>query len=96
MINEVYSHFNKTKREVAYADEEMPIQVYHEKAYDNEDMSALIDALPENMKTIIILRFFEDMPLEEISKITGTNLNTVKTRLYGALKKLKVMYEEAE
>lgn len=96
LLNEVYSYFNKTKREVAYADEEMPIQVYHEKAYDNEDMSALIDALPENMKTIIILRFFEDMPLEEISKITGTNLNTVKTRLYGALKKLKVMYEEAE
>ena len=96
LVNEVYAYLNKSKREIVCADEEIPVQVYHEKAYDNEDMSELIDALPENMKTIIILRFFEDMPLEEISKITGTNLNTVKTRLYGALKKLKVMYEEAE
>ncbi len=96
LLNEVYSYQNKHKREIAVSDEEMPIQVYHEKAYDNEDMSELIEKLPENMKTIIVLRFFEDMPLEEISKITGTNLNTVKTRLYSALKKLKVMYEEAE
>lgn len=97
LVNEVYAYQNKHKREIAVADEEMPVQVYNEKAYEaNDDMGALIDALPENMKTIIILRFFEDMPLEEISKITGTNLNTVKTRLYGALKKLKVMYEEAE
>ena len=96
LVNEVYAYLNKTKREVAYADEEMPVQVYHEKAYDNEDMSELIDKLPENMKTIVILRFFEDMPLDEISKITSTNLNTVKTRLYGALKKLRIMYEEAE
>ncbi len=97
LVNEVYAYQNKHKREVAVSDEEMPQQVYHEKAYEaDDDMSALIGALPENMKTIIVLRFFEDMSLEEISKITGTNLNTVKTRLYSALKKLKVMYEEAE
>ncbi len=96
LLNEVYAYLNKTKREVVLTDEEMPVQVYHEKAYDSEDMSELIEKLPENMKTIIILRFFEDMSLDEIAKITATNLNTVKTRLYSALKKLRVFYEEAE
>ncbi len=97
LLNEIYAYMKKKSREVATSDEDFPIQVYTEKAYDKDDsFDALINRLPEGQKTIIILRFFEEMSLEEISKITGTNLNTVKTRLYGALKKLKVFYKEAE
>jgi len=36
------------------------------------------------------LRFFEDLKLEEIAEITGENLNTVKTRLYRALKLMRI------
>lgn len=36
-----------------------------------------------------MLRFYEDMKLEDIARITGTNLNTVKSRLYTALGRLK-------
>jgi len=45
--------------------------------------------LPEQMKTIIILHFYEQMTLKEISQTLDVNLNTVKTRLYAALKRLK-------
>ena len=97
LVNEVYTYANKHKREISVADEDIPVGVYHEKAFEKDDsINDAINRLPEKLKTIIILRFFEDMTLEEISKITKTNLNTVKTRLYSALSKLKIYYEEAE
>lgn len=61
------------------------------------DLQEAVDQLPPTYKTIIVLRFFEDLKLEEIAEITGDNLNTVKTRLYAALRKLRVeMGEEQE
>ena len=57
------------------------------------DLYAALDKLPPDMKTIVVLRFFEDMPLGEIAEITSANLNTVKSRLYRALKYLKLDME---
>ena len=38
--------------------------------------------------------FFEDCKLEDIAQITGENLNTVKARLYRALRKLRPEAEQ--
>lgn len=54
------------------------------------DLQEAIDQLPPKYKTIIILRFFEDLKIDEIAAITDQNINTVKTRLYSALKKLRI------
>ncbi|WP_438313403.1 RNA polymerase sigma factor [Sporosarcina sp. FA9] len=54
------------------------------------DLQEAIDQLPLPYKNVIILRFFEDLQIDEISKVTGLNMNTVKTRLYAALKKLRL------
>ena len=43
---------------------------------------------------MIILRFYEELSLQEISEVTKTNLSTVKSRLYAALKKLQKGLEE--
>ena len=69
---------------------------FYEDTYMNFDMMNLLDHLEEDDRTIIVLRFFEDQKLEEISKITGDNVNTVKTKLYRSLKKLKNDMEEPE
>ena len=53
-----------------------------------------IDKLSEDIKTVIMLHYYEEMTLKEISEITDTNLNTVKTRLYSGLKKLKLLVKE--
>ncbi len=53
-----------------------------EDHYKDTDLHETLDDLPHQYKTIIILRFFEDLKLEEIADITGENINTVKTRLY--------------
>lgn len=55
-----------------------------------------VDALPAEVASIIRLRFYEELSLKEISQIQGLPLSTVKTRLYGGLKKLRVSLEGAE
>ncbi|MED3626013.1 RNA polymerase sigma factor SigV [Bacillus subtilis] len=61
-----------------------------EDHYKDTDLHEALDELPYRYKTIIILRFFEDLKLEEIAEITGENTNTVKTRLYRALKLMRI------
>lgn len=96
LLNEIYSYLKKHSKEYATADEEMPEGVYLEKGFDKDDgLYRMVENLPEHLKTVIILRFFEDLALADIARITGANLSTVKTRLYTALKKLKKAYEEA-
>ena len=56
----------------------------------NVDLYRAVQGLEPILRTIVILRFFEDMKLEDIAAITGAPLSTVKSRLYKALKLLKV------
>jgi RNA polymerase sigma-70 factor, ECF subfamily len=64
-----------------------------EDIYENFDLQNAMDNLPHNYRLIISLRYFEDLKLEEIADILGENLNTVKTRLYAGLKKLRIEIE---
>ncbi|KAB2329954.1 sigma-70 family RNA polymerase sigma factor [Cytobacillus depressus] len=67
-----------------------------EDTYKDMDLQKALDELPIPYKTVIILRFFEDLKLEEIAKILEVNINTVKTRLYKGLKLLRVSITEEE
>ena len=58
------------------------------------DLLAAIDRLDQKDQIIIRLRFFEDLKLEEIAQATGLNLNTVKSRLYKGLRKLRELTGE--
>ena len=66
-----------------------------EDDYSDLNFNELIEKLDQKYKSIIVLRFFENMTLQEIAQVLDTNENTVKTRLYKALKILKVDVEEA-
>ena len=60
------------------------------------DLLAAIDRLDQKDQLIIRLRFFEDLKLEEIAQAAGLNLNTVKSRLYKSLRKLRELTGEEE
>ena len=62
--------------------------------YENLDLQKALDALPVNYRSVVILRYFEDLKLEEIAAILNENVNTVKTRLYKSLKKLRVQMND--
>ena len=52
------------------------------------ELNDILENLNEKDKSVIVLRYFEDFKLDEIAHITGENINTVKARLYRALKKM--------
>lgn len=66
-----------------------------EETYEDIDLRKAIDRLSDQERTVVVLRFFEDMSLEQIAHAANENLNTVKSRLYRALGKLKIALEEA-
>lgn len=96
LINECYSTIKKSKKLIflgSYQDFETSLKT-KDKYNEEDELYHAMDLLEPKLKMIIILRFFEDMKIEEIAKITKTNTNTVKTRLYKALKILKINMEE--
>ena len=95
LTNECLRLLKERKKDARAADLEDENAVYYEKAYDRENVEEELDRLEPEVQTVIRLRFFEEMSLKEIAEITGSNVNTVKTRLYRGLKLLKETMEEA-
>lgn len=53
-----------------------------------------INKLPEDSSALLTLFYFEELSLEEISKIINIEANTVKVKLFRARKKLAVILEK--
>lgn len=95
VINTSLDFLRKQKKIIITDDE--TLEFYSPGADDNYgdiDLQKALEELPPNYRSIIILRFFEDLKIEEIADILELNINTVKTRLYSALKKLRISLEE--
>ncbi|MEK4023169.1 sigma-70 family RNA polymerase sigma factor [Sporosarcina sp. FSL W7-1283] len=58
------------------------------------DLRDAIDQLAPYDKTLIILRFFEDLKIDEIATVMNDNINTIKSRLYRILNKLRIKVGE--
>ncbi len=66
------------------------IQVGEDRAEVNE----VLHKLESNSREVLVLRFFEELSLEEIAGITRAPLSTVKSRLYRGLAALKPEIEK--
>ena len=54
-----------------------------------EEFSEVLSRLSEEHRTVVVLRFAEDMSLSEIAEALDTPLGTVKSRLHNATLKLR-------
>ncbi len=93
MLNEIF-RFCKKKGPMMVSLEEIPVEQGREDIYEDIDLKEALDSLNAEDKAVIQLRFFEDKSLNEIAEILGENLNTVKSRLYRGLRKLKLQLAE--
>ena len=89
VINEAYT-FLKKRRTEENLDEIEEKNISAEDAYENLDLKQALERLDEKDRTIVVLRFFEDRRLDEIAEILDMNLNTVKSRLYRVMDRLKL------
>ena len=93
VVNTALDLIRRRKRESLT--EEIP-ETGREDTYENIDVMRALDTLDEREKTVVMLRFFQDMTLSEISSVTGESLSSVKSILYRSLRKLKVKLTEGD
>lgn len=58
--------------------------------YEDIDLHRALEELPVQYRSVVVLRFFEDLKIEDIAIILDENVNTIKTRLYKALELLRI------
>lgn len=95
IVNVSLDFLSKRKREIV-TDEEFLLN--NDKGtidhYTDIDLKKNLEALPEKYRSIIVLRFFEDLKLEEIAEVLDENVSTIKTRLYKALQMLRMSMDD--
>ena len=73
---------------LVYQEKEMPFE-------DRMDLYNAIDGLKEKYKTVIILKYYNNMSIEEIANTMGIPINTVKSHLRRAKESLGNILEES-
>ncbi len=85
--NKRHPNMLEIREEDAVIEEEaQPVEV--------ELISKAIEKLPPIHREVLHLAYYEEMPYEEIAKILDIPVNTVKTRVFNARKKLLRIIEE--
>lgn len=92
LINECNKELKKRKREIFYE----TIPENFSENLDNLDLKEAILHLPEDLKKVIILRYFCEYTLAKTADILDIPQGTVVTRQRKALKLLRVDLEEKE
>lgn len=67
-----------------------------EPAFGDPAIKQALRELPTEFREAVALRFYADLPLEEIARCQGVPLGTVKSRLHSALSRLRTALLETE
>ena len=90
--------YSKKEDKIVYIEEEANIVEKAKEISIEEklDLYDAIDSLREQYKMVIILKYFNDMTIEEISQNMDIPINTVKSHMRRAKKQLKEILMEGE
>ena len=87
----------KHKREQVVDDEKLAVITPQKlDTYNNVDLTNALNNLSRTYREVIILRYFEDLKIEDVAHILEINVNTAKSRLYKALKLLRIQLQDEE
>jgi len=78
---------------VEIKDDSQSPEVQFEKDEKGRLIQKAIDSLPNDHKTVVVLRDVEELSYEEIAKVTGYNIGTVKSKLARARGRLREKLE---
>lgn len=98
LVNTCKDELRRSNRLIATAPQELQEEVddsLSQKA-DHMVLHKALDELDTETKTVIVLRYFEDMKFTDIAKVLEENVNSVKSRLYRGLRSLKMQMKKGE
>ncbi len=91
--------FIRKNKNIVYMDTSY-IENVADSGFDHIDEKLTIERALENLdekqKTVIILKYLEDMKLDEIAEVLDAPVSTIKSILYRALKKMKIDLMEVD
>lgn len=79
LMNECNSILSRRSRTVVYA--EVPESASYSGEYDKVDLREAVERLEEKMRIVVILHYFEDLPLRQIASVLEISESAVKMRL---------------
>ncbi|MCX5603765.1 RNA polymerase sigma factor [Streptomyces phaeochromogenes] len=88
--NLVRDHWRKLERErraVRRVSDEVAVRPQNEQA--DPSVRLLVQSLPERLRVPILLHYYADMPIREVSALTGRKEGTVKADLHAAREMLR-------
>lgn len=86
LINECNNILKKRTRSLAMA--ELPESAAGSDEFGNVDLRLAVDRLEDQLRIVIVLFYFQDMPLRQVADTLSISEGAVKTRLYRARKTL--------
>jgi len=94
-LDELFEVGNEDDRSLAFevADDEPGPFDHMSQVEDREQIAAALLQLDTLYREVLVLRFHEDLSLEEIAKVTRAPLSTVKSRLYLGMAAIKPRLE---
>lgn len=90
MMNEIFAKYRE-KETVPLQD--ISFENGKEDTYENFDLKKAIESLDKEDRAVVVLRYYEDMRLEDIATVLDEKLSTVKSRLYRSMRKLRLQLE---
>ena len=91
LINTALDYLRKSSR-IVYCDKIFKnVELIED---NNSELIESVDNLPEDLKTVIILKYFHGYTINEVSEILEISVPTVKNRLHKALNFLRKEFKE--
>lgn len=72
-----------------------PVDLFEHIAVQAE-VTAALQTLDLDHRNVVLLRFYDDLKVDDIAKVTGIPSGTVKSRLFTAMRKLRTLLLRAE
>lgn len=92
--NSAVNYIRKNSKTVSLDDMEIPSDSVENEIIKTVSLRKAVDSLSLPYRTVIILHYYEDLPIAQIASITNTTVIAVKQRLSRARKQLREILKE--
>ncbi|MBI3417657.1 MAG: sigma-70 family RNA polymerase sigma factor [Verrucomicrobia bacterium] len=94
----IYREYRRRKLPVLSLDEamldELPAADEGATATDREQLHDCLNSISLEHREVLVLRFFEELSYEEIARVTGATVGTVRSRIHYGKQALKKTWKE--
>lgn len=104
--NTFLTFYRLREREAALAEDGVPdwdVPMFHDAPDDSAgamdahtDLERAMRRLPEEFRTVLLLAEVEGLPLEEVARVMASPVGTVKSRIFRAKERLRVLLRDYE